>query len=169
MGFLKQVTNSGSASANEKLDEFRTGNDEKGNPCFTRNSFGKESFTGSGRTDKKDTFGDTSTDFGITVGRFQKIDNFGEFLFGFTHPSHIAERDAGLLIRDIDLRLAFGEAECSLGTTSHGTACKELQHQNENQGWNPPAQNGGEDIGLLGWSRCELNSLRLKALGQIHL
>ena len=100
--------------------------------------------------DKQHTFKDARTDLGIALRTLEEVDDLREFLLRLIHARHIGEGDPRLLIGHVHLGLALGEAQRPLSTTAHRAAGKELKHQDENQGRHHPAEDGGEDIRLLG-------------------
>ena len=105
---LKQITHFGGAHSYEHFDEFRTGNRKEGNSGFSGDGSGYQSFTGSGRTDKKHSLRQSSAYIGVFFRIMQKINYFPKRSFCFVRTGYIAEFDTGFRF-DIDFCVAFAE------------------------------------------------------------
>ena len=67
---VDHVSCASSTCSHKKFYKFRTTNNEKGNACLTCNSFGKQGFTRTWRTNQQNPFGDSCTDVGIALRCF---------------------------------------------------------------------------------------------------
>jgi hypothetical protein len=108
-GLLKQVANAGCADADEHFDKITAADGEERGMGFSRDRFREQGLASAGRADEQNAFRDACANGFIAVRVLEKIDDFGQFLFGFFAAGHVLEGDAGFLFGD-EAGAAFAEA-----------------------------------------------------------
>ena len=91
LGIVKHVSNPGRAHTDEHFNKIGTGNREKRNLGFTRNSLGEQSFASTRRADQQQATRNTSAKLLEFGGIFQKINHFLDFFLGFVAACNIGE------------------------------------------------------------------------------
>ena len=136
IGFLEQITHSGSAHADIELDEIRACQGKEGHMRLSGDSLGEQGLACSGRPHKKGSLGKFCADLDIPAGIVQEIDDLDQRLLGLILSGDILEGDPGLLL-DIFLGRALADA--------HNAAA--AAHPLEQYAEQPPHQQDGEHIG----------------------
>mmetsp|Transcript_3657 Transcript_3657/g.4370 ORF Transcript_3657/g.4370 Transcript_3657/m.4370 type:complete len:502 (-) Transcript_3657:409-1914(-) len=75
LGLSEDITDTGGTHTNEHLYEFRTRDGDEGNTSLTGNSLGEEGLTGTGRTIKDNTTGNTASVLGVGLRLLEEINN----------------------------------------------------------------------------------------------
>ena len=132
LGFLKQVADTSCACTNKQLNKFRAGDNEERNFRLTGYRLGQQCFACSRRAYQQHPFRNASTNLCITLRRFEEVNDFSEFVFGFINTSNISEGDARFFIGYINLGFALGEAQGTLCASTHRTTSKKLKNDDKN-------------------------------------
>ena len=139
LGLLKQIAHTASADTHKHLDEFRAGNREEGNACFTSNSFGEKGFTGARRANQQNAFGNLGANRSEAIGVLEEVDDFGELELGTFNAGDIFKGHLGLGFH-LDPGFALAEAHGGIATTTLGAAQQEEQSTQQQQGEEQAAQ-----------------------------
>ena len=139
LGLLKQIAHTAGTDTHKHLDEFRAGNREEGNPCFTSNSFGEQGFAGARRAHQQNAFGDLGANSSEAVGVLEEVDDLGEFELGTFNAGDIFKGHLGLGFH-LDPGFALAEAHGGIATTTLGAAQQEEQSTQQQQGEEQAAQ-----------------------------
>ena len=139
LGLLKQIAHTASADTHKHLDEFRAGNREEGNACFTSNSFGQQGFAGARRAHQQNAFGDLGANSGEAVGILEEVDDLGELELGAFDAGDIFKGHLGLGFH-LDPRFALAKAHGRVATTALSAAQQEEQSTQQQQGEQQAAQ-----------------------------
>ena len=107
---LEHVPHAAGANTDEHLHEIRAADAEEGCIRFAGDGLGQKSLARARRAHHQNAFGNAAAEFLKFLRVLQKLDQFGNFLFGFVHASHVFERGAVLLFAEHP-RLALSEAE----------------------------------------------------------
>src|SRR5437773_2468303 len=73
LALLEKIAYAAGAHSDKHLDEVGTGNREKRNIGFAGDGPGKQRFTGAGRSDEQDAFGDAAAEFLELLRIFQEL------------------------------------------------------------------------------------------------
>ena len=136
----KEVADARSPDPDKHLNKVGTADREERHPGFPGNRPGEQGFSGSGRPDQQDPFGDTPPQTGELFRVFEKGDDFFQLLFGLFHAGNVAERDTLLVFRQ-----QFGPALAErhgLATTHLHLAHEEDPHADQEQHRKPLNQDG---------------------------
>ena len=88
---VKHVTDTRCTHADEHFDEIRAGYAEKWHARFTRNRFGEQGFTRTGRANEQDAVRNVTAEFLEFLRVFEEVDDFFDFLLGFVTTGYVAE------------------------------------------------------------------------------
>ena len=80
LGCGEEVSNSEGTDSDEHLDEFRTGDGEEGDSCFTCGGFGDEGLSGSGRSREDGSSRDLGSEGEEASGLFEELDELHDLL-----------------------------------------------------------------------------------------
>jgi len=148
LGLGEKVPDTGRAEADEHLDEFRTGEAEKGNAALAGDRLGQQGLAAPGRTDQQDALGNASADFRELARRLQEFDDLDQLLFGLVHPRDVGEGDVEFVLH-VDLRLVLAQGHEARLLAAHPFH-QEIPDADEQQQREDPreevAQEGGFDF-----------------------
>src|SRR5438132_2270311 len=111
LGLFKQISDAGSANADEHLDEFRAGDGEERNASFAADSFCKQSLARTGWPYKKHSFRNSSAKLLVLPRLLEEVDHFHQFGLGFVDPCHVFKADVNFGRPVVDLGAALAERE----------------------------------------------------------
>ena len=156
LGLLEQVTDLGSAHADEHLHEFRSGHREERYICLTGNRLCQHGLAGSGRADEQHALGHGGTDL-LVLGRVLQVgDDLLEIVLCLLLTGHIREADAVARLHvdpGIAPAKASGAAEHHRIVSAHGLhqlAPHPVADKHEqNDGHHPGYQESDKGRGLL--------------------
>ncbi len=97
LGLVEQIAHTAGAYAHKHLDKLRARDGEERHASFTRNSFGQQCFTRSGRAYQQHTLGDARTQRNELLRLTQKLNHLFQFFFGLVHTSYVFECHSGLI------------------------------------------------------------------------
>ena len=123
----KQISYTGSTDSDKHFHKIRTGNGKKRYMCFAGNRFGKQSLTGSRRTNQQNSFWDSCTQLNILIRTLQEIYNLFQILFFFFQTCHFIKCD---LIVTIIRHLRTALTKVHHGTATAAGILHTCEHHN---------------------------------------
>src|SRR5579864_7827502 len=90
---FKHVANATGADADEHFDKVRTTDAEEGGVSLARDRLGQKRLARSGSADHENAFGNAAAETLKLFRVLQKLDQFGNLLFGFLDPGNVLEGD----------------------------------------------------------------------------
>ena len=132
LGFLKQVTDTGRAHADEHFNKLGTGDAEEGHPGFPGDSLGQQRLTGAGRANQQRALRHGSADGGILAGIVQEVHQFHQCFLGFVLSGHVRKSDSGLGLH-VHLGIALAEVAHAAKTLAAHKAHDQLANDKEEQ------------------------------------
>ena len=166
LGFLKQISNSGSSDTNKHLYKLRTGQGEEWHICFSCNSLGKKSLTCSRRSHKQCALRKLRTNLRIFARIVQKIHNLLQRFLRFFLSCNIFKKDSCLLL-DISLRTALADTHDSSAASFVHATHKIQKHKEQYYCWKQDAYHGRNKLAHhIRRFIFKNNSLTFQPLGQ---
>src|SRR5688572_23321614 len=99
LSLFEKIADTRSANANEHLDEVRAADGKERDIRLAGNRACQQRFSGAGRANKKDAFGDAAAQFLKLLGFLQEVDNLLQFFFGLVDARDIFKRNLLLMCR----------------------------------------------------------------------
>ena len=147
LGLFEHVAHAAGADADEHFNEIRAGNAEKRYARFAGDRFGQQGFAGAGAAGEQDAVRHAAAEALVAVGRFEVIDDFLHFFFGFVAAGHIGEGyDVGVFIQQAGA--AFAEGKRTAFAAAALGAHKVEKHAHQQQQRQPAHQQAAEKAGF---------------------
>ena len=119
LGFIKQVTDTGSAHAHEHFHKVGAGNGEEGHTGLTSHGTSQQGFTGTGRAHQQHALGDPGAQGVVLIGVLEELHDLPQLLFFLISACHVGESGLPLFVAHL---LDLGLAEVHLLVAAHAAA-----------------------------------------------
>ena len=136
VGLFKEVTHTGCADTDVKLNKVRSCQGEKRHVRLSGYGLGKECFASAGRADQQGSLGELGADLDILARIVQEINDLLQRLLGFVLACDILECDAGILLH---VFLSRALADIAHKAAAAGSA--------EDKAHDHPQEHNGKNIG----------------------
>src|SRR5207249_4062079 len=133
LSLFKQISDAGSANADEHLDKFRTGDGEERDAGFAADRFGQQSLAGSGRPHQKHSFRNSPAKLLVLPWLLEEIDHFHQFGLGLIDPCHVFKADVNFGRLVVDLGAALAESERTWCLTEPAIGVSRDEHKKQNR------------------------------------
>ena len=148
LALSEQIAHARGAHAHEHFHKIRTRDGKEGHPGLARHGAGQQRLAGARRADEQHAFGNAAAQAGKLARIGQKLDHFGQFLFGLIHARHVGKGDAALLLGN-HARSGTAEGHGFAAAPLH-LAHEENPHPDEQQHGEPRNKQGHEQRRVFG-------------------
>ena len=168
LGPFEQVPHPAGADAHKHLDEFRSGEREKGHARFPCDRFCQQGFAGARGTNQQHTLGDFGAYGCESLRSLEEGHHFLQVLLGLLHPGHVVKLDTRLSLHG-EAGLGLTKLHCLAGATGHPAAPAGQEHQraDQQQGEEKVAEQAEHRRGALGRVNVKTDPLLLEVVHQL--